>query len=76
MGNCIRRLRGCWKHRLKTNRLLQTHQLTVQARYRPDARAQGSTTVGDQALRDTEETVWPEAPVDMLVQAGVFKPAR
>ncbi|KAA8554233.1 NUDIX hydrolase [Pseudomonas marginalis] len=25
-----------------------------------------------QALRATEETVWPEALVDMLVQAGVF----
>jgi hypothetical protein len=25
-----------------------------------------------QALRATEETVWPEALVDMLVQTGVF----
>lgn len=28
-----------------------------------------------QALRDTEEKVWPEALVEMLVQVGVFKPA-
>lgn len=27
------------------------------------------------ALRSTEETVWPQSLIDMLVKEGVFQPA-